>query len=208
VNKLEALPARPQNARPFLNIPRIAAGADAARINQAARAVSQLASPSAILRRSISSPRRGASLEERLHNSRTACKIRTAAVAMHLDREWRTRFFAQVDSLLSCDDWDKDDLPISEESFTTLLRMLLVIRATARSRRQQRWPRDRDVDRRRRPTHIECLPGDEVHWIVFRAIEGGRESAAGETVLPRLLAVLQPYAPQHWFSDEGPKAPT
>jgi hypothetical protein len=135
VTNLETLPARPQHARPFLNIPRIAAGTDAAWINQvAARAVSvsQLASPSAIMRRSISSPQRGASLEEQLYNSRAACKITTAAVAMHLDREWRTRFFAQVDSLLSFDDWDKDDLPISEDSFTTLLRMLLLIRAKRR----------------------------------------------------------------------------
>jgi hypothetical protein len=211
VNDLETLPPRVQHARPFLNIPPVAAGIDADWINQAtalAVSVSQLASPSAILRRSISSPQPGISLEEQLYNSGAACKIKTAAVAMHFDREWRTRFFAQVDSLLNYEDWDKADLPVSEDSFATLLRMLLLIRAKRRpglgasgdGHVIATWAIEND-----RLT-IECLPADEVRWIALREIDGNRESAAGQTSLPRLPEVLQPYAPQRWFSDESSKA--
>ena len=54
---------------------------------------------------------------------------------------------------------------------------------------------------------IECLPADEIRWVVFREIDGERESAAGRTVLARLPDVLEPYAPERWFADEGPKDP-
>jgi hypothetical protein len=197
------LPARSQRAGQFISIP-AAAGTDAAWINQAttrAFSVSHLASPSAIRQRPIFS-QPPASLEEQLYNARATCKIRTAAVAMHLDREWRMCFFAQVDSLLSFDDWDKADLPISDGSFMTLLRMLLLIRAKRRpglgasgdGHVIAMWTVGND-----RLT-IECLPADVVRWIVLREIDGARESAAGQTALPRLLEVLQPYVPQRWFS--------
>jgi hypothetical protein len=128
---------------------------------------------------------------------------------MHLDREWRMRFFAQIDSLLSFDDWDKADLTISDGSFMTLLRMLLLIRAKRRpglgasgdGHVIAMWTLGND-----RLT-IECLPADVVRWIVLREIDSDRESAAGQTTLPRLLEVLQPYVPQRWFSDEGSKTP-
>jgi hypothetical protein len=211
LNNLIAVPARLQHERPFLNIPPIAVGLDGAQIEEAAAravSVSQLASPGANLRWAISSPQRKISLEEQLYNSRAACKLKTAAVAMHLDREWRTRFFAQLDSLLSYEDWDKADLPISEDSFTTLLRMLLLVRpkrrpglgASGDGHVIAMWTVEND-----RLT-VECLPADEVRWIALRELEGNRESAAGQTSLPRLLEVLQPYGPQRWFSNEGPKA--
>jgi hypothetical protein len=206
-----AAPARPQHARPPLSIPSTGAGTDAAWIKQAtaqAISVSQLPSPSVIPRQSVSLAQRGISLEEQLYNSRAACKIKTAAVAMHLDHQWRTRFFAQLDSLLSYEDWDKADLPISEDSFTTLLRLLLLIRPKRRAGLGASgdghiiamWTVEND-----RLT-VECLPADEVRWIVLREIAGDRESAAGQTSLPRLPEVLQPYASERWFSDEGKKA--
>src|SRR5580704_16658355 len=41
------------------------------------------------------------SLEEQLYDALAAFKVRTASVAMHLDREWRSRLFRQLDSLLA-----------------------------------------------------------------------------------------------------------
>lgn len=142
-------------------------------------------------------------LEERLYNARALCKIKTAAVAMHLDSEWRSRFFSQLDSLMDFENWEKEDLPITEASFTTLLRMILLIQparrpglgSTSEGNIIAAWTVDKD-----RLT-IECLPHDEVHWVLSRYLDGNRESAAGHVALSRLLAVLAPYNPERWFAD-------
>ena len=140
------------------------------------------------------------SLQERLYNALAASKIRTATVAMHLEQDWRTRFFSQLDNLLALDSWDADDVPPSPESFTTLLRMILFLRgrrpglgATATGNFIATWTEGQD-----RLT-IECKPADQVRWVLIRHLDSDRESAAGETTLPRLLNVLAPYEPQRWF---------
>lgn len=142
-------------------------------------------------------------LEERLYNARALCKTKTAAVAMHLDFEWRSRFFSQLDSLMDFENWEKEDLPITEASFTTLLRMLLLIRparrpglgSTSYGNIIAAWTMEND-----RLT-IECLPHDEVRWVLSRYLNGNHESAAGQVALSRLLAVLAPYNPERWFAD-------
>ena len=211
MNDLKTLPARAKQPWPFFSFPVVSAGTDAAWISKAsAKAVSvsqQLASPGAIVQHSLAIPAQPVSLEAQLYNSRAAFKIRTATIAMHLPGDWRTRLFSQVDSLLSLDDWDKADIPISEASFTTFLRMVLLVRAKRRpglgatgdGHVIAMWTVGSD-----RLT-IECLPADDIRWIVVCGIDGDRESAAGQTVLARLLEVLKPYAPERWFADEGPK---
>lgn len=148
-------------------------------------------------------PSAGMSLEEQLFNSRAACKIRTAQIAMHLEPGRRERFFAQVDSLLDADEWDEDDQPISAASFATLLRLLLLIRP-------KRWPglgasMDGHViaawtTGENRLT-VECLPEDGLRWVLVRYRDGERESTAGDTSVLRLPAILQPYEPQIWFGE-------
>jgi len=214
MNDLKTLPARAKHARPFYGFPVVSAGTDAAWINKAyAQALSvsqQLASPGAIVQRSLGVPAQPISLEEQLYNSRAAFKIRTATIAMHLSTNWRTRLFNQVDSLLSLEDWERADAPISEASFATLLRMVLLVQAkrrpglgaTSDGHVIAMWTVGSD-----RLT-IECLPADEIRWVVVCGIDGDRESAAGQTVLARLLDVLKPYAPERWFADEGPKDST
>ncbi len=142
-------------------------------------------------------------IEERLYDARALCKTKTAAVAMHLDFEWRSLFFSQLDSLMDFENWEKEDLPITEASFTTLLRMLLLIRparrpglgSTSYGNIIAAWTVEKD-----RLT-IECLPRDEVRWVLSRYLDGDRESAAGQVALSRLLAVLAPYNPERWFAD-------
>lgn len=147
-------------------------------------------------------------LEERLFNSLAACKIRTSTVAMHLDSEWRARFFRQLDNLMDIESWDKEDPPVTESSFITLLRMLLFIRPKRRpglgttndGNIIAAWT----VGRNR--LTIECQAADRVRWVVVIYDGEERESAAGEVYLPRLMDVLAPYKPQRWFADEESKA--
>jgi hypothetical protein len=144
-----------------------------------------------------------ATLEERLYEARALCKIKTAEVAMYLTAEWRSRFFSQIDNLMDIENWEEDDIPITATSFTTLLRMLLLIwpvrrpglGATSEGHIIATWTKDKD-----RLT-IECLPADKVRWVLSRYFEGNRESGAGEVLLTRLPAVLAPYKPECWFAD-------
>ena len=141
------------------------------------------------------------SLEERLYDARALCKIKTSEVAMHLDNEWRVRFFSQLDNLMDIENWEDDDTPVTVTSFTTLLRMLTSIKparrpglgSTSGGNIIAAWTMEAD-----RLT-IECLPKDRVRWVLSRIIDGVRESAAGEVTLLRLPAVLSPYNPDRWF---------
>lgn len=162
-------------------------------------AKSSLARPAAFKEQ----PGAGLSLEEQLFNARAICKIRTAQIAMHLEPGRRERFFAQVDSLLDAEEWDEHDQPITEASFATLLRLLLLIRpkrwpglgATMDGHVIAAWTEDRN-----RLT-IECLPEDQLRWVLVRFRDGERESHAADTPLLRLPTVLQPYEPQIWFGE-------
>lgn len=143
------------------------------------------------------------SLEERLYDSRAFCKIKTSEVAMYLSDEWRKGFFSQLDNLMDIENWEEDDTPVISTSFTTLLRMLTLIKperrpglgSTSGGNIIAAWTTEKD-----RLT-IECLAGDRVRWVLSRIINGVRESAAGEVQLPRLQAVLSPYSPNRWFAN-------
>lgn len=142
-------------------------------------------------------------LDEQLYDALAAFKIRTAAVAMHLDRDWRAKLFGQLDSLLALADWEVDDAPPTIDSYSTFLRMLTMLRpqrrpglgATADGRLIAAWTIGDD-----RLT-IECLPKDVVRWHLSVTIDGERERASAETPLPRLAAVLRPYDPGRWFQN-------
>lgn len=143
-------------------------------------------------------------LKERLYGSRESCKMATASIAMHVSSEWRALLFSQIDNLMDVENWEDEDCPITQNSFMTLLRMLMLIKpqkrsgvgATSNGNIIATWTRGKD-----RLT-IECMAGDKVRWVLSHYINGERESGAGETSLNRLLAVLEPYNPQYWFLDE------
>lgn len=205
MTEINASPARPHRANPFIAIPSTSASESAESIRRAMMRAGLIQDA----RPGINISSRSKSLKEKLYDSRAAAKLKVASVAMHLDRDWRERFFAQIDALLNLEDWDKLDEPISDKSFDTLLRLLLLMRAkrrpglgaTSDGHAIAMWT----VDKNR--LTIECLPADEVRWVVVQYLEGDRDTAAGETVLPRLLDRLRPYDPQQWFNDEGAEAP-
>jgi hypothetical protein len=155
-------------------------------------------SPTFLGSRNVSPPK---SLEEQLYDGLAAFKVTTATIAMHLEREWRSRLFLQLDSLLALDDWDVEDPPPSTGSFSTFLRMLILLRparrpglgATNDGILIATWTSDDD-----RLT-IDCLDKDIARWHLAVTIEGERERAAGITPLLRLNEVLLPYGPQRWF---------
>ena len=142
-------------------------------------------------------------LPEKLYDALARVKLLTAQVAMHLDTEWRSRIFEQLDDLLDVDDWHEDDDPIKASSFETFLRMIIFHSPSRRpgfgvSNRGYliaAWTSDSD-----RLT-IEFLPNDTVRWVLSCEVDGETERAAGETTVRRLMEVLAPYSPPRWFAD-------
>ena len=142
-------------------------------------------------------------LEAELFDTLAKFKIRTSQVAMHLERDWRSKLFGQLDSLLDKDSWEPLDKPPRLPSFATFLRMLIFLRpqrrpglgATTSGELIATWSAGSD-----RLT-IECLPEDLVRWTVSVTINGDRERAAGLTPVARLKDVLAPYETARWFAD-------
>ena len=147
-------------------------------------------------------------LEDQLYSARAACKIKTNQFAMHFGPEWQHSFFAQLDALMDKDDWDACDTPVTETSFTTLIRLLLTLRGKRRpglgiandGNVVAAWTAGAN-----RLT-IVCMPNDKTRWIVSQIIDGDVETAAGDSKLANLLDRLNPYNPEQWFSNEGSKS--
>jgi hypothetical protein len=145
--------------------------------------------------------RNACSLEEQLYDAKAFCKIETSKVSMYFPDEWRNGFFLQLDNLMDIDNWEEDEKTVTKESFSTLLRMLTLIKpirrpglgTTSAGNIIAAWTNEKD-----RLT-IECLSKDRVRWVLSHIIDDIRESAAGEVQLPRLQTVLTPYNPNRWF---------
>jgi len=141
------------------------------------------------------------SISEQLYDALASFKIRTAQVAMYLERNWRNKLFDQLDDLLDAENWEPDDSPPLLASFSTLLRLLISqhvsrrpgLGATHDGKFVAAWTSGSD-----RLT-IECLADDMVRWNLSVNIEGETERAAGVTPLLRLEQVLSPYHPARWF---------
>ncbi len=130
-------------------------------------------------------------------------KIMTSRVVMHLDKAWRDRLFAALDSLLDIDDWSEDDQPILPQSFATFLRFMLQLSdspempglgVSDRGSVIAAWTEGND-----RLT-IEFLPADAVQWSLSCIVDDTIERAAGDSSVQRLLDVLSPYKPSRWFN--------
>ena len=142
-------------------------------------------------------------LPEKLYDALARVKLLTAQVAMHLDAEWRSRIFEQLDDLLDAEDWHEDDDPIKASSFQTILRMIIFHNPSRRpgfgvSNRGYliaAWTSGSD-----RLT-IECRPNDTVRWVLSCEVDGEIERASADTPVRRLMEVLAPYSPPRWFAD-------
>lgn len=143
------------------------------------------------------------SLKEKLFDSLVSVKTMTSQIAMHLDKDWRTRLFTQLDDLLDIDDWHEDDEPVKETSFGTFLRMIIHqdpkrrpgFGVSHKGFLIAAWTSGKDK------LTLEYLPSDMIRWVLSCEIEGECERAAGETPVWRLPEVLKAYRPERWFLD-------
>ena len=161
--------------------------------------ISELRNPDSPASLSASTER---SLEERLFDATASVKILTAQVAMHLDREWRNKLFAQLDSLHDIEDWDPEDEPIRTGSFATFLKAMVQIKPQRRPGLGlthngcliASWTVDKDR------LSIEFLQNDHVRWVLAKYTCEDVERFAGHTSVSRLIDGLAPHGPSYWFS--------
>jgi hypothetical protein len=142
-------------------------------------------------------------LEKQLAEKLASIKRMTANIAMHLDPAWRTQLFASLDAMLDPGDWDEAFALPSERSFSTFLRTIIYLSPTRRPALGLS-PRGNFLASWRRGSDrivVECLPDDEVRWVLSRLVEGERESGAGKVQIHRLPEVASPYQPDSLFAD-------
>jgi hypothetical protein len=150
-----------------------------------------------------------ASLAERLALRLLSFKKMTSPIARYLDRSWHAQLFERLDSLFDVDDWDADFVLPLESSFETFLRLIVYLHPTKRpgiglsSRGYVLASWSKDGDR----IVIECLPQDELRWVLSQSNEGRRESAAGKNRIQRLIELIEGYEPDRFFKN-GDKVTT
>jgi hypothetical protein len=141
--------------------------------------------------------------QERLALRLLSFKKMTSPIAMYLDRGWRRHLFETLDKLFDFDEWDADfELPM-EQSFATFLRLVVHLHPTkrpgvglsVRGHVLASWSRGRDR------IVIECLPHDELRWVLSQFNGESRESAAGKNKIHRLVELIEGYEPDRFFKD-------
>jgi len=127
----------------------------------------------------------------------------TSKIAMYLDTRWRKQLLEKLIQLLDAEDWESDFALPSAASFSTFLRMVIYLHPTKRpglgishlGHILASWRRGEDR------IVIECLPNDEVRWVLSRTINGERESGAGNVQIHRIPEVTEPYDADLIFTD-------
>lgn len=122
--------------------------------------------------------------------------------SMHFDDGTRKRLFLDLDRLHDIDEWEEGDSPLQISSFRTFLRSLLIIKP-------KKWPslglsydgvlfgiwgtaKDRVT--------LEFHGDDEIRFILSHVDDRDIVSrSAGVTELRKILDLLSPFSPRHWF---------
>jgi hypothetical protein len=127
----------------------------------------------------------------------------TSTVAMYLRPEWRNQLFARLQAMLDPEDWNDQHALPSEQSFSTFLRMIVYLHPGRRPAVGLSpngyfiagWTRGQDR------MIVECLPNDEVRWVLSQDHEGEPESGAGRTLIHRIPDVTAAYEPERFYTD-------
>jgi len=142
------------------------------------------------------------SLEERVFDRLTQLKIRTAQVAMHLDKEWRHALYRQLDFLMEADAWPADMPLPTEESFGTFLKFIIHLRPKARpslgveddGSLVGNWTDSEGQ------LFVIFQGGEDIRWSALQTIAERIEVISGRTTIDRLIVNASAYNPARWFS--------
>ena len=146
-------------------------------------------------------------VSEQLSLKLTSMRSMVSVVSMYLDTSWRSSLLQRLSDLLDPSEWDPDDFPPSERSFSTFLRMIIYLHPSRRpgvglaasGNFVAAWSREDDR------VVIECLDADELRWVIFRQLGEDRVSGAGRAPIHKIPDLIAPYEPEELFKDNGDK---
>ncbi len=146
---------------------------------------------------------RSGNLTERLFDNSAVLKTLVSQVSMHLPDEWRRSLFRRLDNILDLENWEESDILIEPRSFMAFLRFIhqagpldgIGLGVSEGGHLLAGWVNGNGQ------LSLEFGTNDDVRWAIVRHAGQYPESAAGRTTPERLLAVLQPYAPDSWFGN-------
>ncbi len=142
---------------------------------------------------------------QQLALARAHAKEHARRFTMLFDPDWLTGLSRQIDAMLDSDEWTEGDLPLSLESFDTLLLVLMRLRHYRRPGLGLTYDGNAVATWSRTATDrliIECLPNGRVRWIATAPVAGVNESGTMETTPDRLLMTLAAFNPDHWLQHE------
>lgn len=153
----------------------------------------------------LATPNSQMSIEDRLFYAKADAKIFTSRVAMRIQDTWKKQLYRQLDSVLDADEWMEGDEPLAIGSYQTFLRLMFVLRPvirpgiglTSEGHLMATWQADNA-----RLT-IYCFADDALRYVLSHAVDGKRETHAGDASIERLLAVISPFQPEQWFGRES-----
>lgn len=146
-------------------------------------------------------------LAEQLALKLASIRSMVSVVSMYFEVGWRTSLIERLVELLDPAEWDPEDIPPSERSFSTFLRLIIYLHPSRRpgiglaasGNFVAAWSKGKDR------VVIECLSADEVRWVLFRQLGEDRVSAAGRSPIHKIPDFVAPYEPEELFQDNGDK---
>lgn len=140
-------------------------------------------------------------IDEQLFDATSNVKILTSQVANYLSKDFRNKLFHQLDAMHKADDWDLDDKPVLQTSYSLFLKTITFLKPeripslglshTGNVLTAWITGNDRLI--------LEFLPDDHIKWIVSGTFDNVTENSSGVTSILRLPKVLSPYYPDIWF---------
>lgn len=145
------------------------------------------------------------SLNERLYEATASIKILIAKLSMHMEPEWRSNLFHQIDFMHTPQDWQEEDAPANTESFANFLKALLDIKPprlpglglTYDGNIIAAWTTGKD-----RLT-LEFLPNGLVQWVMSMYAEDEVERLGGKVTVAKLRERLSNNDLQRWFVNDS-----
>lgn len=140
-------------------------------------------------------------LDEQLFDATSNVKILTSQVANYLSKDFRNKLFHQLDAMHNVDDWDSDDKPVLQASYSLFLKTITFLKPeripslglshTGNVLTAWITGNNRLI--------LEFLPDGHLKWIVSGTFDNVTENSSGVTSILRLPKVLAPYYPDIWF---------
>lgn len=142
------------------------------------------------------------SIAEQLFDASAYAKIKVSEISMHLDKDFKSSLFKQIDNVLDQDEWDPDDKLMQRDSFKWFLKAILDLRPekapslgiSNKGNIFSAWVRDKNR------LILEFLPNGLAKWSITLITDEFEEFSSAVVSVQLLKSKLARYQPEFWFN--------